>query len=143
MAIARTDFHRPLTHPVQVVLVVSTLPLFLGALLSDWAYSASFQVQWINFAAWLNAGALVFLGAALLWSVVAALQSRAQARRATWIFAGAIGATFVVGFIDALVHAKDAGATMPTGLYLSACVLILTVITIWLGFAEHRAGEVK
>ncbi len=143
MAIARTDFHRPLTHPVQVVLVVSTLPLFLGAILSDWAYSASFQVQWINFAAWLNAGALVFLGAALLWSVVAALRSTAGSRRAAWMLLYAIAATFVVGFIGALVHAKDAGATMPAGLYLSAIVLILTVITIWLGFTGHRAGDAK
>ncbi len=141
MAIARTDFHQPLTHPVQVILVVSALPLFLGALLSDWAYSVSFQVQWINFAAWLNAGALVFLGAALLWSVVAASRSRAGSRRASWMFVGAIAATFVVGFIGALIHAKDAAATMPAGLYLSAVVLILTVITIWLGFDGHRAGD--
>jgi uncharacterized membrane protein len=57
------------------------------------------------------------------------------------MFVGAIAATFVVGFIGALIHAKDAAATMPAGLYLSAVVLILTVITIWLGFAGHRARD--
>lgn len=143
LAIARTDLHRSLSHPVHIILLVSTLPLFLGALLSDWAYSATVQVQWINFAAWLNAGALVFLGVALLWSVVAALRPRASNRRASWIFVGAIAVTFVVGFVGALIHAKDAGATMPAGLYLSAIVLILDVITIWLGFAGHGAGDAK
>ncbi len=32
-------------------------------------------------------------------------------------------ATFVVGFFNALVHAKDGWATMPTGLILSAVVV--------------------
>src|SRR3546814_9206497 len=47
-------------HPVHAVVLASSLPLFFGALLSDWAYSSTYDVQWLNFAAWLNAGALVF-----------------------------------------------------------------------------------
>ena len=50
------------------MLLAFPLPLFIGALLSDWAYSATYQIQWINFASWLIAGALVFTGLALLWS---------------------------------------------------------------------------
>ena len=44
-------------HPVHAVLASSALPLFLGALLSDWAYSSSYEIQWTNFASWLIAGA--------------------------------------------------------------------------------------
>ena len=65
-----TDRTRPkLLHPVHAILLASTLPLFLGALLSDWAYSSSYQIQWLNFASWLIAGALVLCGLALnmLW----------------------------------------------------------------------------
>ena len=143
MAIAQLDSHRPLSHPVHIVLLVSTLPLSLGAFLGDWAYSASYQTQWINFASWLIAGALVFLGAALVWTVIDALRSDAPRGRAIWIFVGLIVTTFVVGFINALVHAKEAGATMPAGLVLSVITLILAAASIWHGFAGPRTGEAK
>lgn len=125
------------------MLVVSTLPLCLGAFVSDWAYSTTYQVQWVNFASWLIAGALVFLGAALLWTVVDAMRADAPRRRVKWMLVVFIGMTFLVGFIDALVHAKDAGATMPAGLVLSAITLILAAASIWHGFAGPRTGEPK
>ncbi len=31
-------------HPVQAVLLASTFPLFLGALLNDWAYSSTYEI---------------------------------------------------------------------------------------------------
>src|SRR5690606_39235984 len=43
------DRLRPL-HPLHAILLAFPLPLFLGALLSDVAYRATFEVQWINFA---------------------------------------------------------------------------------------------
>ena len=122
---------------------MSAFPLFLGALLSDWAYSVSYQVQWINFASWLIAGALLFLGAALLLTFVRAMLVVATLRRPVWVLFGLILITFVVGFINALVHAKDAGATMPDGLLLSVVVFILVVLSMGYGFAEPRVGERK
>ena len=123
------------------MLLVSTIPLFLGAFLSDWAYSVTYQIQWINFASWLIAGALVFLGAALLWTVIDAFRADAPRGGRKWVFVGLVLATFVVGFVNALVHAKDAGATMPAGLILSIIVLILSLISIVMGFARTQAGE--
>jgi hypothetical protein len=35
-------------HPLHAVLLASTIPLFLGAVLSDWAYASSYEVQWTN-----------------------------------------------------------------------------------------------
>ena len=122
---------------------MSAFPLFLGALLSDWAYSVSYEVQWINFASLLIAGALVFLGAALLLTFVRAMLVVATLRRHVWVLFGLILITFVVGFINALVHAKDAGATMPDGLLLSVVVFILVVLSMGYGFAEPRVGERK
>ena len=122
---------------------MSAFPLLLGALLSDWAYSVSYQVQWINFASWLIAGALLFLGAALLVTFVRAMLVVATLRRPVWVLFGLILITFVVGFINALVHAKDAGATMPDGLLLSVVVFILVVLSMGYGFAEPRVGERK
>lgn len=141
LAITQQSSARSLNHPLHIVLLVSTLPLFLGALLSDWAYSASYQIQWINFASWLIAGALIFLGAALLWTVIDALRADRPRGRGKWVFAGLVVATFIVGFVNALVHAKDAWATMPAGLVLSVIVFLLAVVSVWYGFAGSRVGE--
>ena len=42
-------------HPLHAVLLSFPFPLFLGTLLSDIAYERSYQIQWSNFAQWLNA----------------------------------------------------------------------------------------
>ena len=128
---------------MHAVLLASCLPLFLGALLSDWAYSSTFQIQWINFAAWLIVGALIFAGLALLWGLIDALRADVPHGRSKWIYLGLLAMTLVLGFINALVHAKDGWATMPLGLILSVIVFFLAVATIWLGFAKPRTGETQ
>ena len=44
-------------------------------------------------------------------------------------------AAFVVAFINALVHAKDGWAAMPTGLILSAVVVVLAATASAVGLA--------
>jgi hypothetical protein len=51
---------------MHAVLIFSTIPLFPGAVLSDWAYAESYQVQWTNLASWLGAGGLPLAVAALV-----------------------------------------------------------------------------
>jgi uncharacterized membrane protein len=121
------------SRAMHAVIATSALPLFLGALLSDWAYSSSFQVQWINFASWLIAGALVLTGVALLWALVDVLR-----KRANLVYLLLLLATLVLGFINALVHARDAWATMPTGLALSAVVMVLAAAASGVGLAGWR-----
>ena len=127
-------------HPVHAVLLAGMLPLFLGALLGDWAYSNSFDVQWINFAAWLNAGAMVFAGGALLWAVVDFLRRDVARDGRSTLFVLSLVATFVIGFVAALQHAKDAGATMPGALIFSVLSLLLAAVSVWLGFSTLRSG---
>nr|WP_239475061.1 DUF2231 domain-containing protein [Sphingomonas sp. BT552] len=108
-------------------------------MLSDIAYARSYEVQWLNFASWLIAGALVFCGFALLWAVVEVLRRDRRGRRRLG-YALMLLVTFVVGFVNALVHAKDAWATMPEGLILSALVAIFVLAATWLGFAGTRTA---
>jgi uncharacterized membrane protein len=128
-------------HPLHAVLLTSSLPLFLGTLLSDWTYSASREVQWINFASWLNFGAMLFAGCALLWAVIDIFRADVRRDRLSALYVLALLATFILGFIDALVHSKDAWATMPDGLILSVIVFLLALISTWLGFSTLRAGD--
>ncbi len=136
------EYSRPL-HPVHAVLVASALPLFLGALLSDWAYSSTYEVQWINFASWLIAGALVFVGLAIVWAVIDSLRSDVGQHRAKWIHVGLLVVTFAAGFVNALVHAKDAWAAMPGSLILSIICLLLALAAAWTGFSSHRHGAAR
>lgn len=121
-------------RPGHAILFATSVPLFLGALLSDWAYSSTYVIQWTNFASWLNAGALVIAGAALLWSVIGVMRGRAVKRdRRAWLYVALVAAVFLVGFINALVHAKDAWAGMPTALILSVIVFLLALVATWIG----------
>jgi uncharacterized membrane protein len=126
-------------HPLHAVLLAATIPLFLGAVLSDLAYSSSYQVQWSNFASWLIAGGLVFAGFALLWALVDLRGAHRRGGRSL-VYVLLLLATWVLGFINALVHARDAWATMPTGLTLSVIVAVLACVATWLGFSSLRAG---
>ncbi|MBA3834988.1 MAG: hypothetical protein H0X53_03920 [Sphingomonas sp.] len=143
MFVADTISYRGAIHPIHAVLVSCALPLFLGALLSDWAYSATYEVQWTNFASWLNAGALLFVGLALVWAVVDSLRAENDRHRDKWIHVGLLVATFVVGFISALVHAKDGWAAMPAGLILSVICVLLALAAIWTAFSSHRIGAAR
>jgi uncharacterized membrane protein len=136
-----TDRKRPAPiHPIHAVLLAGSLPLFLGTLLSDWAYGSTYEVQWTNFASWLLAGALLFSGFALLWSLVELLRADRRGQRRLLPFLLLL-ATWVLGLINSLVHSKDAWAIMPEAPVLSIIVLLLAIAAIWSGFSSDRRGE--
>jgi uncharacterized membrane protein len=129
-------------QPLHAILLAGTVPLFLGVLLSDLAYASSYEVQWKNFASWLLVGGLVFGGFALLWALVDLLRARQRSGRRLLYFVLLI-AGWIVGFIDALVHAKDAWASMPAAVILSAILAVLAIAATGLGFAADGAREAQ
>lgn len=138
--VAAVDPYRRSIHPLHAILLAGAVPLFLGVLLNDIAYSSSYQIQWKNFASWLLVGALVFSGLALLWGIVDLF--RAERRGSgPLLYVLLVLATWVVGFINALVHAKDAWASMPTGLVLSVIAAVLILAATWLGFFALSGRE--
>jgi uncharacterized membrane protein len=142
MAVVVDHVQRRGIHPFHAVLLASAIPLFLGALLSDLAYSSSYEVQWTNFASWLIAGGLVFAGCALVWALVDLLRADRRGGR-TLLYFLLLLATFLLGFLNALIHAKDAWAVMPMGLVLSAVVALLAIAATWAGFSTLRAGDIR
>ncbi len=55
-----------------------------------------------------------------------------------WLYVGLVAAVLVVGFINALVHAKDAWAAMPTALILSVIVFLLALVAAWIGLSTGK-----
>lgn len=126
-------------HPFHAIVLAGVIPLFLGALLSDVAYYRSYEIQWANFASWLIAGALVFTGIALVLAIIDLFRIRPRARGSV-AYVVLVLATWVVGFLNALMHARDAWAAMPSGLILSAVTLVLALVAVWVGFCTPRIG---
>ena len=128
---------RPI-NPLHAILVASPIPLFLGAVLASWAYSSTYEIQWTNFASWLVAGGLVFTGLALAWAVI---ELFTRGGRRGWLYLALVLATFVAGFLTALVLAKDAWAAMPAGLILSIVTLVLAAAANWAAHSGRVRGE--
>lgn len=129
-------------YPLHALLLAGTLPLFIGAALCDAAYASTYQIQWNNFASWLIAGGLVFAGVALIFAIVDLCRARRRAQGIV-LYAALLLATWVLGFLNALMHARDAWASMPAGLVLSVIVALLACAATWFGFCTPRIGGAK
>lgn len=128
---------------MHAVITFAAFPLFLGALLSDWAYASTYEIQWANFASWLIAAGLPFIGLALLWGALDLVRARsAGGRRSTGVYLLLLAAAFVLGFFNALVHARDGWAAMPTGVVLSVVVMLILAVASGIGLAglQRRAA---
>ncbi len=134
--------YRSLPSPLHVIFLAGTVPLFLGALLNDIAYAQTFQIQWSNFASWLIAGGLLFCGLALLFALVNLVRAERKSGRPLIYFLLLV-VTWALGLINAFEHAKDALASMPSGLVMSVIVTALACIATWVGLTGSRLGETK
>ncbi|MGG4656321.1 DUF2231 domain-containing protein [Pseudomonas vlassakiae] len=139
MTATEQTLYRCTPGPLHGILLAGTVPLFLGALLSDIAYFKSYQIQWSNFAAWLIVGGLLFCGLALLFALANLIRAPRKGGRPT-LYLLLLLATWVLGLINAFEHAKDAWAVMPAGLVLSVIVTVLACVAAWLGMSNLGSG---
>lgn len=120
-------------HPFHAAVLGGVLPLFLSALLADYAYWNTYEIQWSNFASWLLVGAMVMTTLALLCGLIGLVRG---SRNGFYVIVLAV--TWIVGFINSLHHARDAWAIMPAALLWSVIVTVLALIATWLGFSSVR-----
>ena len=142
MSSGNERIHPRVLHPIHGALLAGAIPLFLGALISDYAYSVSYHVQWANFASWLIVGGLIFSGCALLWSIIHLIFFRNR-DGLTIGYSLLILITWILGLYNALIHTKDAWATMPIGMIMSLFVVLFACISTWIGFAKFGVGGTR
>jgi uncharacterized membrane protein len=128
---------RKLLHPVHAVLLAGLVPLFIGALICDVAYATTYEMQWKNFASWLIVGGLLPGSVTLIWSLFD-LRPTGLERVQRPIYFLLLLAIWTLAFINASVHARDAWASMPAGLVLSAIVVLLALVATAMGFSGAR-----
>jgi uncharacterized membrane protein len=122
----------------HAAVLAGMLTLFLATLLADVAYWRSYEIQWANFASWLLVGAMVLASIAVVCEIFALVRGGRGV-----IHIVLLVATWVVGFLDALHHARDAWAIMPTALLLSVIAVGLALASSWIGFAGLRTGGAR
>lgn len=132
-----------LVHPLHAFLLGWPVPLFLGALLTDWAYAESAQIQWSNFSSWLIAAALLATLPALIWALARLIRPPPAERRRRLLHLLALVLLCVVGLVNAFVHGKDAWAVMPEGLYLSLACVLLVLLAAGLGLGPRAAPTLR
>jgi Predicted membrane protein len=124
-------------HPMHATFVAGTIPLFLGATLCDLAYGRTFEIQWSNFASWLVVGGLIFTTLSILCALADLFRAHKRAPGIGVYFVLLLG-LWVLGFFDALMHARDAWAMMPGGLVMSALTTVLACVVTWLAMRRPR-----
>ena len=125
-------------HPIHSILIAFPVALFPGALAADVTYLNSSEIQWSNFAAWLIAGALVFTGLSLAWTLVRIAMRRAGGR---WL-AAMLAALFVIGLVNAFQHSHDGWSSVgTTGLALSLISTVLALAAGWIAYT--MPGKVR
>jgi uncharacterized membrane protein len=134
---------RPAVLPM---LAPFSIACFAGALLTDLAYWLTPDVMWERFSVWLIAAGLVLAGLAAIAGVIDLARG---ARFATLAWPHAIGYVVAVALslVNVLVHSRDGyTAVVPTGLTLSALVVVVLLVAGWLGSTmvdRQRVGVVR
>ena len=116
---------------------------FAGAFVTDLAYWQVPDVLWERFSIWLITAGMIMAGLATIAYVIDFASGR-QIDRPAW--PGVIGYALAVflSLINAFVHSRDGyTAVVPTGLTLSALVVVILLFTAWLDRAlvsRRRVG---
>jgi uncharacterized membrane protein len=132
-------------HPLHAMLVPFPIVCFIGALLTDIAFTQSVNIMWSNFSVWLITAGLVMGGLA----AVAGLTDYIGDRRVRRIGAATVHmlinlTVWVIELFNAFVHSRDGWTSVvPTGITLSAISVALLAVSGWLGGAlvyKHGVG---
>jgi uncharacterized membrane protein len=121
------------------MLVSFSAAYFVGAFVTDLVYWHMPDVLWERFSIWLIVAGLVMAGLATVAYVIG-LATGGQIHTSSW--PRVVGYALAVGLsvINAFVHSRDGyTAVVPTGLMLSGLVVVVLLLTAWVGTAlAHR-----
>jgi len=132
-------------HPIHPMLVPIPIACFVGTLVTDLVYWKTAAIMWADMSAWLLTIGLV----ASIFVVLAGLidflgDRRVRALRPAWIHGLGNALVVVLSIFNAFVHSRDAyTSVVPTGLILSAIVVLILLVTGWNGWAmvyRHGVG---
>ncbi len=122
-------------QPIHAMLTPVPIICFVGTLCSDLVYWKTANMMWADLSAWLLAVGLVVSALVALAGVVDFFgDRRIRALGSAWVHGLGNGLALVLSIFNAFVHSRDAWTSVvPTGLVLSTLVVLILLVTTWLG----------
>ena len=132
-------------RPIHPMLVPFPIACFVGTLITDIAYWRTADMMWTNFSAWLLTAGLVMGGLAALAGLIDFIgDRRVRAQSPAWPHMVGNLLALALSLVNAFVHSRDGWTSVvPTGLILSALVVLILLFTGWMGWSmvyRHRVG---
>jgi uncharacterized membrane protein len=126
---------KPRGRPIHKMLVSFSAAYFAGALVTDLVYWQIPDVLWERFSIWLIAAGLIMAGLATVAYAIDLAGSR-QIDTPAWPRVVGYALAVVLSLMNAFVHSRDGyTAVVPTGLMLSGLVIVVLLLTAWVGMA--------
>ena len=123
LPVSREPFHR--------MFVPLAIACFAGAFVTDLVYWHSVAVMWETFSDWLLTAGMIIAGLAVIAFVIDVVGGR-QVCTLTWPHAVGYVLAVLLSLVNAFVHSRDGyTAVVPTGLTLSAIVVVILLFTAW------------
>jgi uncharacterized membrane protein len=117
------------------MLVPFPIACFAGALVTDIVYWRSADVMWETFSDWLVTVGMIMAGLAIIAFLIDLVGGK-QIRTLAWPHAVGYVLAVLLSLANAFVHSRDGyTAIVPTGLTLSALVVVILLVTGWAGSA--------
>jgi uncharacterized membrane protein len=132
-------------HPLHALLVPIPMVCFIGTLITDIVYWRSGAMLWADMSDWLlTVGLIVALFTVLAGIIDFLGDRRIRELRVAWIHVLGNVAALILSIFNALIHTRDAyTSVVPSGLALSALVVLILVVTGWNGWTmvnRHGVG---
>jgi uncharacterized membrane protein len=130
-------------HPFHAMLVPIPIVCFVGTLITDIVYWQTAAMLWADMSAWLLViGLLVSVFAAAAGLIDFFGERRIRELRPAWIHFLGNTTALILSTFNAFIHTRDAyTSVVPTGLILSALVVLILLVTGWNGWSMvYRYG---
>jgi uncharacterized membrane protein len=127
------------------MLVPIPIVCFVATLITDIVYWQTAAMLWADMSAWLLlVGLIVSLFAAPAGIIDLFGDPRIRKLRAAWIHGIGNVTALILSIFNCLIHTRDAyTSVVPSGLILSALVVVILLVTGWNGWAlvfRHGVG---
>ncbi|MDB5470546.1 MAG: hypothetical protein JWR84_2106 [Caulobacter sp.] len=131
-------------HPIHAMLVPFPIVLFVGVLFTDVAYRSTADPLWSTMSSWLLLAGLIVASIAILLELIGFLGDQSFRRRLpVRIHLLGNGLAVLLSVLNFVFHVRDGySAVVPAGPLLSAAVVLVLLLTFWLGRRSahaHRA----
>jgi uncharacterized membrane protein len=118
---------------------------FTGALITDYVYTKSSDMQWTNFSAWLLFFGMIFATAAGLFGIICLLVEKPRGLAAlSWLYGLSLLVVYFLALFNNFVHSRDAWTSVvPTGLNLSVATVFAVLLAAILRASSSAFYRVK